>query len=868
MEVVNKGKAKAKRRHLGAEQCDELGSSAEGSHALTQPQCVDHRQNKREPNQRLLPRTPTKRWKSASEPTSPPGQQRGIKDFFPLSRVISTSPLKSAQPGSSQTHGLLGEPAPKEQQKVEEDEDDDVSLLAVATETEPEVDYLEGITAEMFWDDEFDRCDNDVSPHAEEEEVEAVPDAHFGLLGTSKGLMEPQGCIDDLPEEVLRQVLCLLPAQDLYRNIVRVCHHWMNIVQDVKFVPLKKQYFRYLMKEEATVQEIHAILKSSHIIDSAMSEHCVRHLVVVMAQHQVGERVRPEDVLKCVKKHRLFPQAESCIRLRIPHIQKHLGLGIEAPNPYAAMAVILILSESVCDAQALVSVLTRCMSHIAITEYLSQMAMMLLAMMRNNIEMSNRVHYNVYYVLHLMENGLFPVHSSGGRRLQIQLTHEQQQILSHDIQPNHVVKIIAFAGTGKTTTLVKFAERRPHLRFLYVAFNNSVARAAQSCFPSNVDCKTVHSLAYRDVGERYKILKKLTFNLRPFSLASILPKGRGGFVNGKVVVTTINTFMASSDPRINYTHVPDSFMNTTGRRQVMDFDAKQVYVNDAQKIWDQMKSLKMTTIEGHHMTHDGYLKLWQLQSPQPCLSDRYDVIFIDEAQDCTPAIMDVLLSQRCGKVLVGDPHQQIYTFRGAVNALHIVPHTHIYYLTQSFRFGPEIAYVGATLLKVCKKVTKILVGGNQNGGVCDDTAEKVSEMVKTGRSEARGRIAILCRCNLSVFNEAIQLIDINPCCRIHFIGEYFLKPELMDSLMKPDTPLPCSVHACPNCIRSCSSFIMCKRRMTLTDCVSGGGPLCEKCVWKSIGPTAFLLTDEVSSMAEIPVRLNLQNANAMLLALL
>lgn len=46
------------------------------------------------------------------------------------------------------------------------------------------------------------------------------------------------------------------------------------------------------------------------------------------------------------------------------------------------------------------------------------------------------------------------------------------------------------------------------------------------------------------------------------------------------------------------------------------------------------------------------------------------------------AIMDVLLSQRCGKILVGDPHQQIYTFRGAVNALQVVDHTHIYYLTQ------------------------------------------------------------------------------------------------------------------------------------------------------------------------------------------
>lgn len=46
------------------------------------------------------------------------------------------------------------------------------------------------------------------------------------------------------------------------------------------------------------------------------------------------------------------------------------------------------------------------------------------------------------------------------------------------------------------------------------------------------------------------------------------------------------------------------------------------------------------------------------------------------------AIMDVLLSQPCGKILVGDPHQQISSFRGAINALNIVDHTHTYYLTQ------------------------------------------------------------------------------------------------------------------------------------------------------------------------------------------
>lgn len=125
-------------------------------------------------------------------------------------------------------------PEPKEE---EEGEVDDESLLAAAMVPEPEtkqeevVDYLEGMTAEMFGDDEeFDRCD----VLNEDEEVEALPDAHYGLLGSSKDLLEPQGCIDDLPEEVLRQVLCQVPTQDLYRNVSLVCHHWRNIVQDPK----------------------------------------------------------------------------------------------------------------------------------------------------------------------------------------------------------------------------------------------------------------------------------------------------------------------------------------------------------------------------------------------------------------------------------------------------------------------------------------------------------------------------------------------------------------------------------------------------------------------------------------------------------
>lgn len=148
-----------------------------------------------------------------------------------------------------------------------------------------------------------------------------------------------------------------------------------------------------------------------------------------MADHPPGERVRPTDILECVKKHRFFPQAEASIRLRIPNVPKCIHLEKEVcltcsnrkrsscnqtkkfdleqllwniqvllsflsdpqgPNPYAVMAMILLLSENVIDVEALVTLLSGCMSCIAIKEYLSHMAMMLLAIKRSNIKISDR----------------------------------------------------------------------------------------------------------------------------------------------------------------------------------------------------------------------------------------------------------------------------------------------------------------------------------------------------------------------------------------------------------------------------------------------------------------------------------------------
>ncbi|XP_009944765.1 PREDICTED: F-box only protein 18-like, partial [Leptosomus discolor] len=310
--------------------------------------------------------------------------------------------------------------------------------------------------------------------------------------------------------------------------------------------------------------------------------------------------------------------------------------------------------------------------------------------------------------------------------------------------------------TGKTSTLVKYAEKFADLNLLYVAFNKAVAERGRSVFPRNVTCKTFHSLAFGSVGKHYKEKGKLNFSKMSVYAISFLLRNREGqslFIRAKTVSQTLENFFASADGEICEEHTPIWFKNTHGERKLVSQVEKKINVEEAREIWHNMKKLDGDVEKKYKMTCDGYLKLWQLSKPQ--LSG-YDAIFVDEAQDCTPAIIDIVLSQTCGIVLVGDPHQQIYTFRGAVNTLYSVPHTHVYYLTQSFRFGPEIAYVGATILDVCKGIrNKTLVGGNQKGDV---------------RGSMEGKITVLSRSNFNVFEDAVKLTGRERLTKIHVIG--------------------------------------------------------------------------------------------------
>lgn len=284
----------------------------------------------------------------------------------------------------------------------------------------------------------------------------------------------------------------------------------------------------------------------------------------------------------------------------------------------------------------------------------------------------------------------------------IRPTAEQARIIQFS-GSRLVVK--ARAGSGKTTTFFQIAQAYPRERMLYLAYSRAIRDAAAQRFPKRqVDCKTSHQLAFPKFGKllRHKISHHGNIPLR--ELANALDTSNWAFV--KDVLDVLTNFMCSADMKF----YSDHFTRFNGKpnltTKMVQYQAE--VVDAAERVWVRM----CDPDDPFPTVHDCYLKLYQLSMPD--LSLQYKRILFDEAQDANPVTSQIVLSQSCKLTLVGDEHQQIFRYRGAVNALdhpllNDVPRL---YLTNSFRFGPNVAIVANALLEL-KGETVPVVGRGQ-----------------------------------------------------------------------------------------------------------------------------------------------------------
>jgi hypothetical protein len=315
-------------------------------------------------------------------------------------------------------------------------------------------------------------------------------------------------------------------------------------------------------------------------------------------------------------------------------------------------------------------------------------------------------------------------------------TAEQQAVMDAFAEGVSLV-VEAGAGTGKTSTLALAAAAVPSRRGLYVAYNRAIADDAKGKFPPSVRCSTAHALAMGAVGHmwRHRLNGPRIPARQQAKLLSITGAVKAGDKMlaperiARLAIETVENFCKSADEEPGAWHVPWK----------PGLDTKDVHAELADQIlpvarraWADLSAREGTL----RFDHGHYLKHWQLS--HPVLSA--DFILFDEAQDASPVILDVIVSQKDSQlVAVGDRNQAINGWTGAVNSMDRFPADMRLPLSQSFRFGRAVA-------REANKWLAILGADLRLTGF-----DRISSKVATLENPD----AILCRTNAEAMSQAM-----------------------------------------------------------------------------------------------------------------
>lgn len=257
--------------------------------------------------------------------------------------------------------------------------------------------------------------------------------------------------------------------------------------------------------------------------------------------------------------------------------------------------------------------------------------------------------------------------------------------------------IRAFAGTGKTETAIGYTQARPRSRFLYIVYTKSAQMEAAKRMPKNVHAVTIHGLAYRLTGKNFR--HKLSGNLSIGDIREgIRDSEEMNYPALMLVRNTLEAFFNSPEHEISIDHAHKAMSSAASADPYLTAEL-------AREIWAKMCDRSNNRVA---MTHNGYLKLFQLLNID--LRQWYNHILVDEAQDLNPITTRIVDSQRLPLVLIGDPHQSIFRFRGAHNSMDKIQSDEVIDLTWSFRYGPRPAILASTMLMNYKGEKEPLIG--------------------------------------------------------------------------------------------------------------------------------------------------------------
>jgi hypothetical protein len=210
---------------------------------------------------------------------------------------------------------------------------------------------------------------------------------------------------------------------------------------------------------------------------------------------------------------------------------------------------------------------------------------------------------------------------------------------------------------------------------------------------------------------------------------------------------TLTAFMNSADDEVAKRHIPI----WARHNQLIDPERTVAVAQEIFDAWVDPRSRLS-------ISHDLYLKAWQLTKPD--LGRTYGILLFDEAQDANPVLLAIAgpSNIQLQRIFVGDPHQSIYAWRNAENALETI-NLESMALTQSFRFGERVAQVANLVLNAKGVDPSLYLHGNP------EIASTIGPIAVPD--------VVLTRTNIGMFTEALDVTrGLKVGERIAFLGGY------------------------------------------------------------------------------------------------
>lgn len=350
---------------------------------------------------------------------------------------------------------------------------------------------------------------------------------------------------------------------------------------------------------------------------------------------------------------------------------------------------------------------------------------------------------------------------------QITLTQEQIDIINCD---HGDIVIEALAGSAKTTTLVEYALKYPHIRFLYAVFNVSIKDEAVHRFPQNTYISTVNALAFNYFFGEGGFRRTQDNFVNSESLIRYQEVFKHDY--SKVQITKGFNFFkkfCNSSLQFPLTEIEVEYRTHKNKEVISNEQMCRLVNRICHALFN--KGCTGNLIDGDQaLRYDqsSILKWFELQQ----INFNYDVVLFDECQDSNAVTTSIVKCQKSRKIFVGDSHQAIYQFRGAVdelNQLINLPDINLFALTKTFRFSQSLAKEVTNYLRKFKGEQKSLIGNEgvkTNSFVKEEVILDIENDIKNSEiiniqelfANENIKIAKLFRTNAGFFEEVELLL--------------------------------------------------------------------------------------------------------------